>query len=127
MIAEDEINIGLNYLQFLTIVEKPIDCERLLKLVREVPLPNDFKTKKQVFFRTLNLKPSSKGTTYLSDAVDIAHTDASRMDSMNSIYDIVSAKRKVPASKVKWSIRNTIKRLNRVAPKEYLENVLLKI
>lgn len=105
------------------IVEKPIDCERLLKLVREVPLPNDFETKKQVFFRTLHLKPSSKGTTYLSDAVDIAHTDASKVNSMNSIYDIVSAKRKVSASKVKWSIRNTIKRLNRVAPKEYLENV----
>ncbi len=45
------------------------------------------------------------------------------MDSMNSIYDIVSAKRKVPASKVKWSIRNTIKRLNRVAPKECLKDV----
>ncbi len=89
------------------IVEKTIDCERLLKLVREVPLPNDFKTKKQVFFRTLHLKPSSKGTTYLSDAVDIAHTD----------------KRKVSASKVKWSIRNTVRRLNRVAPKECLENV----
>ena len=42
---------------------------------------------------------------------------------MNSIYDIVSAKRRVPASKVKWSIRNTVKRLNRVAPKEYLRNV----
>lgn len=89
------------------IVEKPIDCERLLKLVREVPLPNDFETKKQVFFRTLHLKPSSKGTTYLSDAVDIVHTD----------------KRKVSASKVKWSIRNTVRRLNRVAPKECLENV----
>lgn len=105
------------------IMEKPIDCERLLKLVKEVPLPNDFETKKQVFFRNLNLKPSSKGTAYLSDAVDIAHTDASKIDSMNSIYDIVSAKRRVPASKVKWSIRNTVKRLNRVAPKEYLRNV----
>lgn len=105
------------------IIEKPIDCEKLLKLVREFPLPNDFETKKQVFFSTLNLKPSSKGTTYLSDAVDIAHTDGSKVESMNAIYDIVSAKRKVPASKVKWSIRNTVKRLNRVAPKECLRKV----
>lgn len=107
------------------IIEKPIKFERLLALIKEVSLPasNEFETRKKVLFNNLKLKPSSKGTTYLSDAIDIAHTHISRLDSLNDIYNIVSAKRKVSPNKVKWSIINSVKKLNKAAPKEYLRDV----
>lgn len=105
------------------IVEKPIDSERLLALVKEVPIPetNDFEMKKQALFQDLHLKPYYEGTEYLSDAVDVVHNK--RTERLEDIYKIVSAKRKVSPSRVKWGIRNTVKRMNRVAPKECLKNI----
>ncbi len=105
------------------IIEKPVDYDRLPELIKQVPLLNDFETKKRVMFNDLKLKPSSKGTKYLSDAVDITYNNPAMENNLNDIYKIVSARREITVSKAKWGIINSIKRVNKVAPKEYLRKV----
>lgn len=107
------------------IIEKPVKFEKLVDFVKEIPLPNnnDFETKKKDMFSILKLKPSSKGTKYLADAVEITYNDPSMEDNLNQLYNIISIKRCVTFSKAKWGIINSIKRINRVAPRDFLKKV----
>lgn len=105
------------------IIEKPAKYEELLKLIKEISINNDYQNNKKNLFRTLKLKPYSKGTVYLSEAVDIAHCDNSARENISIIYKIISKKHQVPFSRVKSSIRESVKLINRQAPEECLKNI----
>lgn len=106
------------------IIEKPIEYEKLAEFVKQVPLPhkNDFEKKKKDMLVALKLKPSSKGTKCLSDAIDITFNDPTMEDNLNYLYKVVSIRRKITFSKAKWRIINSIKRVNTVAPEDVLRD-----
>ena len=106
------------------IIEKPIEYEKLAEFIKQVPLPkdNDFEKKKKDMFVVLKLKPYSKGTKCLSDAIDITFNNPTMEDNLNYLYKEVSIRRKITFSKAKWRIINSIKRVNEVAPEDVLRN-----
>lgn len=105
------------------IIEKPIEYENLVEFIKQVPLSknNDFEKKKKDMFIALKLKPSSKGTKCLSEAIDITYNDPTLEDNLNYLYKVVSIRRKITFSKAKWRIINSIKRINEVAPEDILK------
>ncbi len=105
------------------IIEKPIEYENLVEFIKQVPLSknNDFEKKKKDMFIALKLKPSSKGTKCLSEAIDITYNDPTLEDNLNHLYKVVSIRRKITFSKAKWRIINSIKRINEVAPEDILK------
>ena len=105
------------------IIEKPIEYKDLPSLVKEITLPNNFENQKNILFKTLKFIPYSNGTTYLSDAIDIAHTNTSTLNNISVIYKILSHKHEVSFNKVKSTIRNTVKQINKEVPEEYLKSI----
>lgn len=105
------------------IITKPIEYGELPNLVKEIAIPNNFENKKNILFKNLKFKPYSTGTTYLSDAVDIAHRNNSILNNISVLYKILSQKHNVSASKVKWTIRYTIKQMNKDVPEDYLKSI----
>lgn len=105
------------------IIEKPTNYKELLKIIKEIPINNDYQNNKKKLFRTLKLKPYSRGTVYLSEAVDIAHSDSNARENISIIYTILSKRHEVPFSRIKSSIRESVKLINRQAPEECLKNI----
>lgn len=106
------------------IIEKPVDYENLSELVKQIPLPKDkdFEKKKKDMFISLNLKPSLKATKCLSEAVDVTYNNPTLEDDLNKLYMVVSVRKKISISVAKWRIINSIKRINEVAPQEFLRD-----
>lgn len=116
----------LNTAKVYRVMPKPVDFDKVISAIKEIPNENTTLTEKEVkdYLYYLNFNTYSDGTDYLVEAIKMAYERPILMKNVKDIYSLISEKHTVPTNTIKSSIRNSIDTMERNTTKEEIQDKL---
>lgn len=116
----------LNTAKVYRVIPKPIDFNKIISAIKEIPSESNILTEKEVkdYLYYLNFNTYSDGTDYLVEAIKMAYDTPTLMKNVKDIYSIISKKHTVPSNTIKSSIRNSIDTMERNTTKKEIQEKL---
>lgn len=113
----------LNTSKVYSILPKPVDFNKIVSTIKEIPIEYNTLTQKQIkeYLYYLNFNTYSVGTDYLVEAIRLAYDRPILMKNVKDIYSLISEKYTVPQNTVKSSIRNSIDTMERNTTKNEIQ------
>lgn len=116
----------LNTAKVYRVMPKPVDFDKVISAIKEIPNENNTLTEKEVkdYLYYLNFNTYSDGTDYLVEAIIMAYDRPILMKNVKDIYSLISEKHTVPTNTIKSSIRNSIDTMERNTAKQEIQDKL---
>ena len=108
---------------------KPADFDLILHqiqdFIKEKKTKNREITEKEIvsFLYSINAKSHKKNLTLLIKAIEIAYKKPYLLRNINDLYDYIGEKENIISTVVQWSIRNTIRNINKNIPEDKLKSI----
>lgn len=118
-------NMSKVYMSF----SKPADFDLILHQIRdfikEKELKNREITEKEIttFLYSINAKSHKKNISLLIKAIEIAYKKPYLLRNINNLYKYIGEKENICSRAVQWSIRNTIRNINKNIPPDKLKTL----
>lgn len=116
----------LNTAKVYRVMPKPVDFDKVISAIKEIPNENNTLTEKEVkdYLYYLNFNTYSDGTDYLVEAIKMAYDRPILMKNVKDIYSLISEKHTIPTNTIKSSIRNSIDTMERNTTKQEIQDKL---
>lgn len=118
-------NMSKVYMSF----SKPADFDLILHqihdFIKEKELKNREISEKEIvsFLHSINAKSHQKNILLLIQAIYIAYKKPFLLRNINDLYQYIGNKENISSTGVKWSIRNSIRNINKNIPADKLYNI----
>ena len=107
-------------------VAKPVDLDMILRIIKEFKKEKDnhsrdiSKSDIKLFLADINVQTHKKNTMILVDAIQTAYNKPFLWRNINDLYKFIGEEKNINSTAVQWSIRNSIRSINKNIPDKQL-------
>ena len=107
-------------------VAKPVDLDMILRIIKEFKKEKDNRSRDisksgiKLFLADINVQAHKKNTMILVDAIQIAYNKPFLLRNINDLYKFIGEEKNINSTAVQWSIRNSIRSINKNIPDNQL-------
>ena len=128
--GKNEIRANLwNMSKIYMSLSKPVDFDLILHqihdFIKDKELENREITEKEivVFLHSINAKSHPKNISLLIKAIEIAYKNPFLLRNINDLYHYIGNEENINSNGVQWSIRNTVRNINKNIPDDKLQSI----
>ena len=118
-------NMSKVYMSF----SKPVDFDLILyqiqDFIKEKKLKDREITEKEIisFLYSIKAKSHQKNISLLIKAIETAYKKPYLLRNINDLYHYIANKENLNSTAIQWSIRNTVRNINKNIPEDKLQNI----
>lgn len=107
-------------------VAKPVDLDMILRIIKEFKKEKENRSRDisksdiKLFLADINVQAHKKNTMILVDAIQIAYNKPFLLRNINDLYKFIGEEKNINSTAVQWSIRNSIRSINKNIPDNQL-------
>lgn len=118
-------NMSKVYMSFSKPVDFDLILEQIHDFIKEKELKNREISEREIvtFLHSINAKSHQKNTLLLIKAIAIAYKKPFLLRNINDLYQYIGNKENLSSTGVQWSIRNSIRNINKNIPEDKLKTI----